>query len=146
MLTCLFTWICYKAVSPSRVPAVIQSRLDLVEKLVVNHISREDIQDTLKDIEEIDYVRLLQRFNLGQGTIQDLVSILRILKAIKAISLTLSGLDIPSRFSCHLALEELIADVIGDLNQPRSQTASEELSIEEAKDFFSPVVWNVRFK
>jgi len=135
-----------RIISPSRVPAIIQSRLDLVEKLVVNHISREDIQDTLKDIEEIDYVRLLQRFNLGQGTIQDLISILRILKAIKAINLTLSGLDIPPRFACHLALEELIADAIGDLNQPRSQTASEELSIEEAKDFFSPVVWNVRFK
>jgi len=134
-----------RIISPSRVPAIIQSRLDLVEKLVVNHISREDIQDTLKDIEEIDYVRLLQRFNLGQGTIQDLISILRILKAIKAINLTLSGLDIPPRFACHLALEELISDAIGDLNKPRSQTASEELSIEEAKDFFSPVVWNVRF-
>ncbi|PLW36877.1 hypothetical protein PCASD_10177 [Puccinia coronata f. sp. avenae] len=134
-----------RIMSPSRVLAEIQSRLDVVEKLVVNHISREDIQDTLKDIEGIDYVRLLQRFNLGQGTVQDLISMLRILKAIQAIRSTLSGSDIPYRFGCHLALEGRISDAIGDLNEVRDQTESEELSIDEAKDFFSPVVWNVRF-
>jgi DNA mismatch repair ATPase MutS len=118
--------------------------LDLVGKLVVNHISREDIQDTLKDIEEIDYVRLLQRFNLGQGSIQDLISIVRILKAIKTISSTLSDLGIPSRLGCHLALEENISKAIDELTPAHGQVASEEASIEEAKDFFSPASWNVR--
>ncbi|KAA1122712.1 DNA mismatch repair ATPase msh1 [Puccinia graminis f. sp. tritici] len=133
-----------RIMSPSRVPAEIQSRLDLVGKLVVNHISREDIQDTLKDIEEIDYVRLLQRFNLGQGSIQDLMSIVRILKAIKTISSTLSDLGIASRLGCHLALEENISKAIDELTPAHGQIASEEASIEEAKDFFSPASWNVR--
>ncbi|WAQ86273.1 hypothetical protein PtA15_6A905 [Puccinia triticina] len=133
-----------RIMSPSRVPAEIQARLDLVGQLVINHISREDIQDTLKDIEEVDYVRLLQRFNLGQGTIQDLISIVRILKAINTISPILSDLGIPSRLGCHFGLEESLCKSVGDSPQACAEIASEESSIEEAKDFFSPVIWNVR--
>ncbi|KAI7966703.1 hypothetical protein MJO29_002451 [Puccinia striiformis f. sp. tritici] len=135
-----------RIMSPSRVLAEIETRLDLVEKLVVNHTSREDIQDTLREIEDIDYVRLLQRINLGQGTIQDLASMIRILKAIETISSTLSAITVPSPLGSHLALQECISDAIGDLTQASAaQAATENTSIEATKDFFSPVTWNVRF-
>ncbi|KAI9627236.1 hypothetical protein H4Q26_017468 [Puccinia striiformis f. sp. tritici PST-130] len=95
--------------SPSRVLAEIETRLDLVEKLVVNHTSREDIQDTLREIEDIDYFNS-QRYNC----------------------------PVPIRISpCPpRMLSDAIGDLT---QASAAQAATENTSIEATKDFFSPV-------
>lgn len=136
-----------RIINPSRVLAEIEARLDLVEKFVGSRIAIEDVQDRFDDIKDIDYIRLLQRFNLGQGTVYDLVSLARVLRTASSIRSTLETSNIEFPLECHSALEDRISTTLKDCPQIcnlTSQTQTEDLSIDEVKDIFSPMAWNVR--
>ena len=73
--------------SPSMSLSVINARLDLVSLLLNNKAFREDIINMLR--RTYDSQRLVQRFSIGRGDADDLVSLLRTIEATNGIANTL---------------------------------------------------------
>ena len=73
--------------SPSMSLSIINARLDLVSLLLNDKAFREDIINMLR--RTYDSQRLVQRFSIGRGDADDLVSLLRTIEATNAIANTL---------------------------------------------------------
>ncbi|KAI9813137.1 MAG: DNA mismatch repair ATPase msh1 [Pycnora praestabilis] len=73
--------------SPSTSLSLINSRLDLVSQFLENPVLREDIISMLR--RSYDSQRLVQKFSLGRGDADDLISLLRTIEAMKAIATVL---------------------------------------------------------
>ena len=73
--------------SPSMSLPVINARLDLVSLLLNDRAFREDITSMLR--RTYDSQRLVQRFSIGRGDADDLVSLLRTIEATNGIANTL---------------------------------------------------------
>ena len=73
--------------SPSMSLTVINARLDLVSRLLNDRSFREDITDMLR--RTYDSQRLVQKFSMGRGDADDLVSLLRTIEATNGIANTL---------------------------------------------------------
>ena len=73
--------------SPSMSLTVINARLDLVSQLLNDRAFREDITSMLR--RTYDSQRLVQKFSLGRGDADDLVSLLRTIEATNGIANTL---------------------------------------------------------
>ena len=73
--------------SPSMSLTVINARLDLVSQLLNDRSFREDITDMLR--RTYDSQRLVQKFSMGRGDADDLVSLLRTIEATNGIANTL---------------------------------------------------------
>ncbi|KAK4692480.1 hypothetical protein P7C71_g4734, partial [Lecanoromycetidae sp. Uapishka_2] len=74
--------------SPSMSLQVINARLDLVSHLLHDRAFKEDIETLLR--RTFDSQRLVQKFSMGRGDADDLVSLLRTIEATNAIA---SALD-----------------------------------------------------
>ena len=70
--------------SPSMSLQTIQERLDLVSQLLENRALREDILNLLR--RSYDSQRLVQKFSLGRGDADDLVSLLKTIEATNTIA------------------------------------------------------------
>lgn len=77
--------------SPSASLSVIQERLDLVSRFFVDTPLREDIVTFLR--RSFDSQRLLQKFSLGRGDADDLVSLSRTIEVTDQISQSLSQIS-----------------------------------------------------
>lgn len=77
--------------SPSASLSVIQERLDLVSRFFVDTLLREDIVTFLR--RSFDSQRLLQKFSLGRGDADDLVSLSRTIEVTDQISQSLSQIS-----------------------------------------------------
>jgi len=73
--------------SPSMSLQIINARLDLVSELLQNCAFREDISNFLR--RSYDSQRLVQKFSMGRGDADDLVSLLRTIEATNGIASTL---------------------------------------------------------
>ena len=74
--------------SPSTSFSVINERLDLVEHFIEDDSVREDIVVLLK--RTFDSLRIVQKFSLGRGDADDLVSLLRTVNATESIAARLT--------------------------------------------------------
>ena len=74
--------------SPSLSLSVINQRLDLVQQFIEDSNSREDVIILLK--RTFDSQRIVQKFSLGRGDADDLVSLLRTINATNDINVKLS--------------------------------------------------------
>ena len=70
--------------SPSMSLEIINARLDLVSHFIQNRTFREDIQSLLR--RSFDSQRLVQKFSMGRGDADDLVSLLRTIEATNSIA------------------------------------------------------------
>lgn len=107
--------------SPSMSLPVINARLDLVTQLRHDRAFREDITNLLR--RTYDSQRLVQKFSMGRGDADDLMSLLRTIEATNGIASTLENRLSPS--STQPALDE------NDRNARRSlQALSSRLSLD----------------
>ena len=83
--------------SPSMSLQVINTRLDLVTLLVQDRLLREEIMNLLR--RSYDSQRLVQKFSLGRGDADDLISLLRTIEATSAIANRLEAHSISSETS-----------------------------------------------
>ncbi|MBW0506879.1 hypothetical protein O181_046594 [Austropuccinia psidii MF-1] len=115
--------------TPSALLNEIEMRLDFVQTLVLDQFWREELQDKLYHIKNIDYIRLLQRFNLKQASVNDLLLLVK------------SRLgDIPD-------LEQRILKVFNSptyVNEPSDQSLTGHTANEECKDLFTLNPWTIR--
>ncbi|KAL9629405.1 MAG: hypothetical protein Q9164_006896, partial [Protoblastenia rupestris] len=84
--------------SPSMSLNVINARLDLVSSCLEDRSFREEAVTLLK--RSYDSQRLVQKFSLGRGDADDLVSLLRTIEAANGISRMLEKKTLPSNFPC----------------------------------------------
>ncbi|CAH7685340.1 muts domain V-domain-containing protein, partial [Phakopsora pachyrhizi] len=134
--------------APSTVLPEIESRLDLVEDLVYKKFLREDLQDLLRLISEVDYIRLLQRLNLKTGNVEDLISLNKVLKTIALIHLSSNrGSEIFSALGNYNDLVEKISEALNQsylANEEQPSVSEIELAGEdEAKESFALPRWDV---
>ena len=80
--------------SPSMSLPVINARLDLVSQFLYDRIFRENITNMLR--RTFDSQRLVQKFSMGRGDADDLISLLRTIEATNGIARTLQKQIQPS--------------------------------------------------
>ena len=86
--------------SPSMSLQVINARLDLVSQLLQDRTFREDITNLLR--RSYDSQRLVQKFSMGRGDADDLISMLRTIEATNGIANALERHISPSDANLHL--------------------------------------------
>lgn len=77
--------------SPSTSLTMINKRLDLVEAFFINKFERTKVRELLKGT--FDTQRLVQKFSLGRGDADDLVSLYKTIAACRAIKATIEYLS-----------------------------------------------------
>ncbi|KAK3720809.1 MutS protein 1 [Vermiconidia calcicola] len=76
-----------RLVSPSMSLSVINNRLDLVQQLISHDVLREDVMALLRRTS--DTLSLLQRFSIGRGDADDLLSLARTIEVMGELAQTL---------------------------------------------------------
>lgn len=123
--------------SPSMSLPVINARLDLVSLLLNDRTFREDITSMLR--RTYDSQRLVQRFSIGRGDADDLVSLLRTIEATNEIANTLKKHISPPPAE---ALLDRNANYKQQLRQSL-QTLSARLSLDEPNKLASLIAASV---
>ena len=97
------------AASPSTDVNTINRRLDLVETLQTDDVGRAEIMGVLKRTHDLQ--RILQKFSLGRGSVDDLISIARTIKSTEELVALLSSRNSP------------VFDAVNETLKPPSQLA-----------------------